>query len=145
MDHGSTEWKDGLLEVILTMNTQIHSTIGCAPAELLFRQRSSYIDWLNSQARKDLSIGIEQEDPTMGPIFESELHELGSEALLDLQLRQQELERELNSELSSGSEREQSEIKSSSSILSESQSSGVGPGPEFQLNLELSSGGHLIL
>jgi hypothetical protein len=36
MDHGSTEWKDGLLEVTLIMNTQIHSTIRCAPAELLF-------------------------------------------------------------------------------------------------------------
>jgi hypothetical protein len=36
MDHGSTEWKDGLLEVILAMNTQIHSTIRCALAELLF-------------------------------------------------------------------------------------------------------------
>jgi hypothetical protein len=36
MDHGSTEWKDGLLEVTLTMNTQIHSTIRCALAELLF-------------------------------------------------------------------------------------------------------------
>jgi hypothetical protein len=36
MDHGSMEWKDGLLEVMLAMNTQIHSTIGCAPAELLF-------------------------------------------------------------------------------------------------------------
>jgi hypothetical protein len=36
MDHGSTEWKDGLLEVTLAMNTQIHSTIGCAPAKLLF-------------------------------------------------------------------------------------------------------------
>lgn len=81
MDHGSTEWKNGLLEVVFAMNTQIHSTIGCAPAELLFRERSSHIDWLNSQARKDLSIGIEQEDPTMGPIFESELQlELESEA-----------------------------------------------------------------
>ncbi|KFY64992.1 hypothetical protein V497_01516, partial [Pseudogymnoascus sp. VKM F-4516 (FW-969)] len=69
MDHGSTEWKDGLLEVVLAMNTQIHSTIGCAPAELLFRDRNSHINWLNSQARKDLSIGVEQEDPTMGPIF----------------------------------------------------------------------------
>jgi hypothetical protein len=28
---------------------------------------------LNSQARKDLSIGVQQEDPTMAPIFESEL------------------------------------------------------------------------
>jgi hypothetical protein len=36
MDHGSTEWKDGLLKVTLAMNTQIHSTIGCAPAKLLF-------------------------------------------------------------------------------------------------------------
>ena len=86
MDHGSKEWKDGLLEVTLAMNTQIHSTIGCAPAELLFRDRSSHIDWLNSQARKDLSIGVEQEDPTIGPIFESQL------------------EPELNSEPGSGSE-----------------------------------------
>ncbi|KFY03974.1 hypothetical protein V490_00036 [Pseudogymnoascus sp. VKM F-3557] len=107
MDHGSTEWKDGLLEVILAMNTQIHSTIGCAPAELLFRDRSSHIDWLNSQARKDLTIGIEQEDPTMGPIFESELQpelelESETEALIDPQLQ---LEPELGIELS-GSEPE---------------------------------------
>ncbi|KFZ20383.1 hypothetical protein V502_03199 [Pseudogymnoascus sp. VKM F-4520 (FW-2644)] len=90
MDHGSTEWKDGLLEVTLAMNTQIHSTIGCAPAELLFRDRSSHIDWLNSQARKDLSIGVEQEDPTMAPIFESELQpELELEALIDPRLRRE--------------------------------------------------------
>ena len=36
MDHRSIEWKDGLLKVTLAMNTQIHSTIGCALAELLF-------------------------------------------------------------------------------------------------------------
>ena len=48
MDHGSTEWADGLLEVTLAINTQKHSTIGCAPAELLFQERTSYIDWLNS-------------------------------------------------------------------------------------------------
>ena len=74
------------------MNTQIHSTIGCAPAELLFRERSFYIDWLNSQARKDLSIGVEQEDPTMAPIFESELQselELELDALIDPQLRRE--------------------------------------------------------
>ncbi|KFX88862.1 hypothetical protein V490_07367 [Pseudogymnoascus sp. VKM F-3557] len=90
MDHGSTEWKDGLLEVTLAMNTQIHSTIGCAPAELLFRERSSYINWLDSQARKDLTIGIEQEDPAMGPIFESDLQselESETEALIDPQLQ----------------------------------------------------------
>ncbi|OBT59899.1 hypothetical protein VE03_10643 [Pseudogymnoascus sp. 23342-1-I1] len=69
MDHGSTEWKDGLLELTLAMNSQI----GCAPAKLLFRDWNSHIDWLNSQARKDLSIGVKQEDPTMGPIFESDL------------------------------------------------------------------------
>ncbi|KFY81192.1 hypothetical protein V499_00018 [Pseudogymnoascus sp. VKM F-103] len=113
IDHGSTYWKDGLLEVTLAMNTQIHSTIGCAPAELLFRERSSYIDWLNSQARKDLAIGVEQEDPTMGPIFESELQsELEPEALLDPRLRRAPEPRtelyssELNSEPSSGSEPE---------------------------------------
>ncbi|KFY31503.1 hypothetical protein V493_01049 [Pseudogymnoascus sp. VKM F-4281 (FW-2241)] len=86
MDHGSIEWKDGLLEITLAMNTQIHSTVGCAPAELLFRDRSSYINWLNSQAWKDLSIGVEQEDPTMAPIFESEL-EPELEALIDPQLQ----------------------------------------------------------
>ncbi|KFY25048.1 hypothetical protein V491_01918, partial [Pseudogymnoascus sp. VKM F-3775] len=102
MDHGSTEWKDGLLEVTLAMNTQFHSTIGCAPAELLFRDRSSHIDWLNSQARKDLSIGVEQEDLTMAPIFESELQskpKSKTEALIDPRLRQRELELELNSKL----------------------------------------------
>ncbi|KFY68967.1 hypothetical protein V496_00631 [Pseudogymnoascus sp. VKM F-4515 (FW-2607)] len=105
MDHRSTEWKNGLLEVVLAMNTQIHSTIRCAPAELLFRERSSHINWLNSQAWKDLSIGIEQEDPTMGPIFESQLEpelESETEALIDLRLRQRGPE--LNYEPSSGSE-----------------------------------------
>jgi hypothetical protein len=52
MDHGSTEWKDGLLEVTLAMNTQIHSTIACAPAELLFRERTSYIDCLIAKPRR---------------------------------------------------------------------------------------------
>ena len=69
MDNGSTEWADRLLEVTLAMNTQKHSTIGCAPAELLFRERTSYIDWLNSHARKDLIIGVAQEDFTQAPIF----------------------------------------------------------------------------
>jgi hypothetical protein len=36
MDNRSTKWSDGLLEVTLAMNTQIHSTIGCAPVKLLF-------------------------------------------------------------------------------------------------------------
>jgi hypothetical protein len=83
MDHGSTEWKDGLLEVTLVMNTQIHSTIRCVPAELLFQERSSHIDWLDSQAQKDLSIRVEQEDLTMALIFESELE---LDALIDPQL-----------------------------------------------------------
>jgi hypothetical protein len=93
MDHGSTEWKDGLLEVTLAMNTQIHSTIGCAPAELLFRDRSSHINWLNSQARKDLLIGVEHEDQTMAPILERELEQQEQqeqqelEALIDPRLR----------------------------------------------------------
>jgi hypothetical protein len=69
MDNGSTEWADGILEVTLAMNTQKHSTIGCAPAELLFRERTSYIDWVNSQKRKDITIGIAQEDPTQAPIY----------------------------------------------------------------------------
>jgi hypothetical protein len=44
IDNGSTEWADGILEVTLAMNTKKHSTIGCAPAELLFRERTSYVD-----------------------------------------------------------------------------------------------------
>ena len=44
----------------------------------------SHIVWLNSQAQKDLSIGVEQEDLMMAPIFESELE---PEALIDPQLR----------------------------------------------------------
>ncbi|KFY96373.1 hypothetical protein V500_02472, partial [Pseudogymnoascus sp. VKM F-4518 (FW-2643)] len=70
MDNGSTKWADGLLEVALAMNTQKHSTIGCAPAELLFREHTSHSDWLNSQARKDLAIGVAQEDPTQAPIYD---------------------------------------------------------------------------
>ena len=69
MDNGLTELANGLLEVTLAMNTQKHSTIGCAPAELLFRERTSYINWLNSQKRKDITIGIAQEDFTQGPIY----------------------------------------------------------------------------
>ena len=165
MDHGSTEWKDGLLEVTLAMNTQIHSTIGCAPAELLFRDRSSHIDWLNSQARKDLSIGVEQEDPTMAPIFESGLGielgielELESEALIDPRLRR-EPERELTSRLQAQARtraraglgtRARAQAKAQGSIpslalaLSQRQlessilSSGVGPRLECQLSLGLS-------
>ena len=84
MDHGSIEWVDGLLEITLAMNTQKHSTIGCAPAELLFREHTSHINWLDSQARKDLTIGVEQEDRTLAPILESELEQLEPEALIDL-------------------------------------------------------------
>jgi hypothetical protein len=69
MDNESTEWVNGLLEVTLAINTQKHSTISCAPAELLFQERTSYIDWLNSYTRKDLTIRVAQEDPTQAPIF----------------------------------------------------------------------------
>jgi hypothetical protein len=69
MDNWSIEWAAGLLEVTLAMNTQKHSTIGCAPAELLFRERTSYMDWLNSQKRKDMTIGVAQEDPDLAPIY----------------------------------------------------------------------------
>jgi hypothetical protein len=58
MDNRSTEWADRILEVTLAMNTQKHSTIRCAPAELLFRECISYIDWLNSYICKDLTIRV---------------------------------------------------------------------------------------
>jgi hypothetical protein len=73
MDNGSTEWSDGLLEVTLTINTQKHSTIGCTPAELLFRERISYIDRLNSQKRKDITIGVAQEVSNLAPIYSQSL------------------------------------------------------------------------
>jgi hypothetical protein len=69
MDNGSTEWANGIMEVTLAMNTQKHSTIGCAPVELLFRERTSYIDWLNQQTRVDPTIGVAQEDSTESPIY----------------------------------------------------------------------------
>ncbi|KAF5120254.1 hypothetical protein E5D57_012260 [Metarhizium anisopliae] len=69
MDNGSTEWANGIMEVTLAMNTQKHSTIGCAPVELLFRERTSYIDWLNQQKRVDPTIGVAQEDSTEPPIY----------------------------------------------------------------------------
>ncbi|KFY17365.1 hypothetical protein V492_00720 [Pseudogymnoascus sp. VKM F-4246] len=145
MDHGSTEWKDGLLEVTLAMNTQIHSTIGCAPAELLFRDRSSHIKWLNSQARKDLSIRVEQEEPNLGPIFESELEPRAQiDPRIDPRLYNSELNLELNSEPSSGSE-----LNSELSIklraraptrASASQAAGLNSEPSLgsELNSELS-------
>jgi hypothetical protein len=69
MDNGSTEWAHGLMEVTLAMNTQRHSTIGCAPVELLFRDRTSYSDWLNQQKRIDPTVGVAQEDSTQPPIY----------------------------------------------------------------------------
>ena len=69
MDNGSTEWANGIMEVTLAMNTQNHSTIGCAPVELLFRERTSYINWLNQQQRVDPTVGIAQEDSTQPPIY----------------------------------------------------------------------------
>ena len=69
MDNRSTKWANGLLEVTLAMNTQEHSKIRRAPAELLFQKRTSYIDWLKSQKRKDITIGTTQEDLTQAPIY----------------------------------------------------------------------------
>ncbi|RFU23827.1 hypothetical protein B7463_g12510, partial [Scytalidium lignicola] len=69
MDNGSTEWADGLVEITLAINTQKHSTINCTPAELLFRDRSTYIDWLDSQKRKDPAIGVLQEDSNEASIY----------------------------------------------------------------------------
>ena len=36
MNNESTKWAGGLLKITLAINTQKHSTTGCAPAELLF-------------------------------------------------------------------------------------------------------------
>ena len=73
MDNGSTEWVNGLLEVTLAMNTQKHSTIGCAPAELLFRERTSYLDWLNNEKRKDITVGVAQENTAIAGQMSREL------------------------------------------------------------------------
>ncbi|OBT60146.1 hypothetical protein VE03_10914 [Pseudogymnoascus sp. 23342-1-I1] len=166
MDHGSTEWKNGLLEVVLAMNTQIHSTIGCAPAELLFRDRSSHINWLNSQARKDLTVGVEQEDPAMGLIFESDLQsEVELEALIDPRLQREPepdqsessilgYKLELEFELEQGSDLElelelkpELRLKPSSELsslgLNSEPSSSSEPEPELEqeLGIELSGSG----
>jgi hypothetical protein len=69
MDNGSTEWANGIMEVTLAMNTQKHSTIGCAPVELLFRDRTPYTDWLNQQKRLDPAVGVPQEDSAQAPIY----------------------------------------------------------------------------
>jgi hypothetical protein len=52
------------------MNTQKHSVIGCAPVELLFRDCTPYLDWLNQQRRVDPAVGVAQEDPSRAPIFD---------------------------------------------------------------------------
>ncbi|RFU28623.1 hypothetical protein B7463_g7723, partial [Scytalidium lignicola] len=64
---------DGLVEIALAINTQKHSTTEHTPVELLFRDRGTYVNWLDSQKRKDLTIGIEQEDPTQAPIYENDI------------------------------------------------------------------------
>ena len=69
MDNGSTEWANGIMDVTLAMNTQKHSTIGCAPVELLFRDRAPYTDWLNQQKRLDPAVGVPQEDSAQAPIY----------------------------------------------------------------------------
>ncbi|RFU26806.1 hypothetical protein B7463_g9535, partial [Scytalidium lignicola] len=73
MDNGSTKWIDGLVEITLAINTQKHLTINYAPAELLFRDCNTYINWLDSQKRKDLTIGVLQEDLNQPSIFESDI------------------------------------------------------------------------
>jgi hypothetical protein len=65
MENRSTGRSDGLLELTLAMNTQKHLTIRCATAELLFLEYTPYIDWLNSQKRKDMTIEVAQEDPNL--------------------------------------------------------------------------------
>lgn len=40
MDSRSTDWRDGLLEVALAINTKKHSETGCALAEVVFRGRT---------------------------------------------------------------------------------------------------------
>jgi hypothetical protein len=69
MDNGSTQWANRLLEVTFAINTQQHSTISYTPAELLFRERSSYIDWLSHQQRQDPTIRVIQEDSTQPLIY----------------------------------------------------------------------------
>jgi hypothetical protein len=67
MHNGSIEWADGLLEVTLAWPINYWGTR--APDELLFRDRTSYINWLNSQKHEDITIGVSQEDPTQAPIY----------------------------------------------------------------------------
>jgi hypothetical protein len=59
MENRSTKWADSLPEIAMAMNAQIHSIIGCAPVNLLFRDLIPYTSWVDSQIRKDPIVGIE--------------------------------------------------------------------------------------
>ncbi|KFY81022.1 hypothetical protein V499_00181 [Pseudogymnoascus sp. VKM F-103] len=135
-------------------------------AILILLWKSSHIDWLN---RKDLTIGLEQKNPTMGSIFESELQpelelESETEALIDPRLwrepelgvqfraqlrRETELGIELsgsgfNSEPSSGSEPElglDSELPPKPEMVPESDPK-IDPELEPELELEPSPTKH---
>ncbi|KFY31445.1 hypothetical protein V493_01099 [Pseudogymnoascus sp. VKM F-4281 (FW-2241)] len=99
MDHGSTEWKDGLLEVTLAMNTQIHSTIG-------LRIESSQSDAELSIELTIRSSSFEPELENRSSQFEPELN---SELGIELRNGSSQFEPELNSEL--GIERSSSELE----------------------------------
>ena len=59
-ENGSTHWKQGLPEICMQMNGQYHSTIGCRPWEVVFRNRKPPT-WLNAEERRN-TVGVQCED-----------------------------------------------------------------------------------
>ncbi len=49
-------WKDGLLEVALAMNSQVHSATGSSPLKVLFRQHIVTSDWATAEERRMMPI-----------------------------------------------------------------------------------------
>jgi hypothetical protein len=46
MDHRSTQWADGLVEITWAINGQVHSTTGKMPWEIVFQAKKLVNNWL---------------------------------------------------------------------------------------------------
>ena len=79
-ENGSSHWKQALPEICMQMNGQYHSTIGCRPWEVVFRNRKPPV-WLTAEERHNEE-GVHCEDG--GIITEESLQaELKDQSLQD--------------------------------------------------------------
>jgi hypothetical protein len=53
-ENGSMLWEHALPEVTMQMNSQYHSSIGCTPYEVIFRQKRPLYGWLDPQERRSV-------------------------------------------------------------------------------------------